>query len=256
MDATGRGERIGGAAGERVSGRGTPQREVRGAFARWLRGVGETLGVIALFVGGGLVCGELIGGGLEGKRASADRVTAADAPIGRARRAGKGTASYAPGIMNPVADPEDPAASDPTDTNPAEPQRWLIDGFNVLHAGVLQGRDRRDWWKPAAQDRLIAIAKTFDDPAAELWVVFDDTREGSGARCRIPEEGSRVRIAHAPSADDWIVSEVRRAEAPGQIAVVTADRQVRDRCRHRGARIVSPLSFLARCNRAAYVSDA
>ena len=31
----------------------------------------------------------------------------------------------------------------------------IIDGFNVLHAVVLIGRDRAGWWQPAAQRRLV-----------------------------------------------------------------------------------------------------
>jgi len=124
-----------------------------------------------------------------------------------------------------------------------------VDGYNVLHAGVLRGRDRREWWSAATQQRLVDVAESFDDPAAEIWVVFDDARPGRSERCRDPEPPSRVRVAWAPSADDWLVARVRRAERPADLAVVTADRQVQGRSRHRGAQVVSPLAFLARCQR-------
>src|SRR5215468_4666577 len=56
---------------------------------------------------------------------------------------------------------------------PMSDPRWLVDGFNVLHAGVLRGSDRRGWWREEARARLLARVAGFDDPAAELWVVFD-----------------------------------------------------------------------------------
>lgn len=220
-------------AERRVVARGGAGQWHRERTIGWVRGIGETLGIIGLFVGLGLGAGWIAG------------------------RAGGVAAPYAPAVMTPVSDETVPAASpDEAAPEPLAPRRWLVDGFNVLHAGVLQGRDRRNWWTAAVQARLIAIVATFDDTAAELWVVFDDARSGAGARCSVPAEASRVRVAHAPSADDWIVREVRTASAPGAIAVVTADRQVRDRCRHRGAQVVSPLVFLARCDRSANARDA
>jgi predicted RNA-binding protein with PIN domain len=130
------------------------------------------------------------------------------------------------------------------------PRVWLVDGYNVLHAGVLQGRDRRDWWKAAAQARLVALADSFDDRNAEIWVVFDRKGDVEASSLPEPPPGSRLRLVYASSADDWLVRRVRRAEDAESFAVVTADRQVQGRARHAGARVVSPLAFLARCDRA------
>jgi hypothetical protein len=38
-----------------------------------------------------------------------------------------------------------------------------------------------------------------------------------------------------------------REAGPERVPVVTADRQLAGRARHRGAEVVSPLRFLARC---------
>lgn len=118
---------------------------------------------------------------------------------------------------------------------------WLVDGFNVLHAGVLGGRDRSSWWTRERREELLARAACFDDPDAELWVVFDGPRE--------PEESApgRARPVFAPSADEWLVARVRESGEPARIAVVTADRRLAGRARQRGARVVSPGDFLARC---------
>ena len=135
--------------------------------------------------------------------------------------------------------------------NPAVPDppggerdvRWLVDGFNVLHAGVLRGNDRQGWWREEMRARLLARVAGFDDEAAELWVVFD----GRGPLAEAELRSLRPRVVFAPSADEWLLAEVRQAEDPSAVVVVTADRQLADRARHRGAQVVSPRAFLARC---------
>lgn len=120
---------------------------------------------------------------------------------------------------------------------------WFVDGFNVLHAGVLRGNDRRGWWKSEMRGRLLSRVARFEEPEAELTVVFDGQGPGDDAE----RESVRPRVVFAPSADDWLLDTVRAAEDPARLVVVTADRQLADRIRHRGARVVSPRTFLARC---------
>jgi hypothetical protein len=126
---------------------------------------------------------------------------------------------------------------------PPTPSLWLVDGFNVLHAGVLRGRDRAQWWTEPRREQLVALAERFDDAEAEIWIVFD----GSGSEPPVPAPASRVRRFFAPSADDWLLAQVRASQAPACLAVVTADRAVAGRARHRGAQVVSPRAFLSRC---------
>lgn len=115
----------------------------------------------------------------------------------------------------------------------------LVDGFNLLHARVLRGRDRRDWKGPEARARLIAALADADvPPGAELVVVFDDPR---------PAPSDTVpRVVHAPDADAWITRQVLAHADPETITVVTADRALGDRCRTAGAHIVRPHAFLPR----------
>ena len=136
---------------------------------------------------------------------------------------------------------EDRAAYNP---RPMEQNaRWLVDGFNVLHAGVLRGNDRSGWWREEMRARLLERVAAFEDGAAELWVVFDG--HGPGASAEVAS--LRPRVVFAPSADDWLLAAVRDAADPAQVVLVTADRQLADRARHRGAQVVAPRSFLARC---------
>lgn len=160
-------------------------------------------------------------------------------------------------LLGPVAAPAPyprPSVPEPTRTDvpplsgleEPEPSLWLVDGFNVLHAGVLKGRDRAGWWRAQVQLRLVERVARFDAGAGEVWVVFDAAHERS-ERCEVPPAAPQVNLVFAPSADDWLVRRVRTAEAPERVAVVTGDRQVQGRVRHAGGRIVSPRAFLARC---------
>ncbi len=127
-------------------------------------------------------------------------------------------------------------------------ERWLVDGFNVLHTAILYGRERGGWWKEEARNRLLDRVRGFRD--GELWIVFDGSRmpEGPSDREREDAQPDAPRIIFAPSADDWLLSEVRRAATPAGLHLVTADRKLGDRARHHGARIVKPRAFLARCD--------
>jgi hypothetical protein len=74
-----------------------------------------------------------------------------------------------------------------------------------------------------------------------VWVVFD------GPDAREAPVGDRLYAVFAPSADDWLLRRVRSAPAPGELAVVTADRRLAARARHVGAQVVPPHAFLAHC---------
>jgi predicted RNA-binding protein with PIN domain len=143
----------------------------------------------------------------------------------------------------PMADAAEPA--DPTDPGPAdEPHTWLVDGFNLMHAAVLRGRDRRDWWGPEARERVLALVRRLEaPPEAEVVVVFDGRRPAGEPES--PE--ARPQVVFAASADEWLIRAVRQAPDPGRVAVVTADRQLADRARHRGARVIGPRAFRERC---------
>ena len=142
----------------------------------------------------------------------------------------------------PDAAPYSSGAMAPEPKRSLHPSIWLVDGFNVLHAAVLRpGDSRSDWWKGRNRDRVVDLARGFDDPAAELTIVFDGGEEPT-----VPVEGG-PKVVLAESADEWLLAAVRAAPEPGRIAGVTADRRLRDRLRDRGAQVVSPSAVAARC---------
>ena len=120
----------------------------------------------------------------------------------------------------------------------------IIDGFNVLHAVVLIGRDRAGWWQPAAQRRLVERVEQLPLSYPTIWIVFDRHPSTSEVPEDVTSNDARMRIVYAPSADDWIVHEVERLASQYAVTVVTADRPLRDRVRHVGGVLLSPQALL------------
>ena len=124
----------------------------------------------------------------------------------------------------------------------------IIDGFNVLHAGILTGRDRANWWRAEIQRRLVARVEQFSQTqAAELWIVFDRRSDRDSEKEVVDSDDPRIQVFYAPSADDWIVSKVEAWSSQRTITVVTADRLLRERVRRAGGMLSSPMQFLATC---------
>jgi hypothetical protein len=154
------------------------------------------------------------------------------------------------------------------------PPLYLIDGYNFLHAIVLKGRERAEWWSPGNQARTVAcVAGLVSGEGVETWVVFDrrgpaqaevgsvvgDPRGLRGVSRDEPvapafvqaEEG--LQVHHAPDADDYIVAWCAELSAARAVIVVSADRSLVDRARYRGARGLSPWAFTRADARAAAV---
>lgn len=190
----------------------------------------QTAGISAAFVLGGLLCA-----GLE------MRVLASPAP--GAAEARKAFYSRAP--MDDAEEPTEELA--PRFPNLDADRLWLVDGFNVLHLGLLRGRSRENWWSEPLRNELLAVVARFHDEEAPrgadapIWVVWDGPRPDPAAAA------GPVPQIFTPSADRWLLDQVRAAPAPWRIRVVTADRRLADRARDRGATVVAPHAFLARC---------
>ncbi len=148
---------------------------------------------------------------------------------------------------------------------PTEPASWLIDGYNVLHAGMLPREDRAQWWTRHHRNRLTQRAARLEANAREIWVAFDGADEGertpdpatpgTSAVLETNAGATPVRVFFARSADAWILERVRQATRPNEVVVVTADRKVADKARHRGAQVVSPRAFLDHCPEVAPSDD-
>ena len=115
---------------------------------------------------------------------------------------------------------------------------YLLDGNNLI--GLVRGSSR-----PSEDDRaaLVAeIANRLRRTRAKATLFFDGP-----AGDRPAALGSlTVRSAAGESADDAILREIRKSRAPGELIVVTADRDLSGRSRAAGARVTPPAEFFAR----------
>ncbi len=134
-------------------------------------------------------------------------------------------------------------------TPPAEPRPtlWLVDGFNVLHVVLLHGESRQSWWQSRGRERVVELVRAFDAPDAEVVVVFDGSQPPPADETG---DATGPRVIFAAPADDWLLTAVRSAPDPARVAVVTADRRLAARARHRGAQVVAPGTFAQRCRAA------
>jgi predicted RNA-binding protein with PIN domain len=138
---------------------------------------------------------------------------------------------------------------------------WIVDGYNVLRVSLsprdangLRGprKGPRKWWTEERRAALTTIASRLPYPDDEVVLVFD-ARHLSEAQAeqgiRAPTESPRplVRHVYAPSADEWIVAAVKERSQPPRTVVVTADRPLANRARHRGAEVMTTNDFVALC---------
>ncbi len=130
------------------------------------------------------------------------------------------------------------------------PRRWLIDGFNLLHTALLGGQARGiRWWDELHRRRVVDAVSSYADAGAELIVVFDGRQpDAPHADAAARAAASRpLQLRYAPSADEWVLRELRSCADPAAIGVVTADRRLAARARSKGAQVEAPISFLRRC---------
>lgn len=121
---------------------------------------------------------------------------------------------------------------------------FLVDGYNFLHAVLLEGRDRAEWWSPQKRALVIDwLTRHRGSEPAELWVVFDQ-RGSASERALDPVQGT-LRVCYAPDADASILASCAELAATREVIVVSADRSLCDRARRHGAGRLSPWKFAA-----------
>jgi len=121
-------------------------------------------------------------------------------------------------------------------------KRWLIDGMNVI------GSRPDGWWRDreAAMESLARrLARFRSESGEDVAVVFDGRRSG-----RVVGAAGLVEVDFAPggpdAADRVIAERAERDDQPGELRVVTSDRELAARVRAAGAEVVSSGEFLRR----------
>jgi predicted RNA-binding protein with PIN domain len=128
--------------------------------------------------------------------------------------------------------------------------RYLIDGYNLLHAmGVLGGRVGPQGLAKARLSLLGLLRGAMDKDASSVTVVFDAANAPPGAIDDQDHEGIHVRfaLAHA-QADDLIESMIRESPTPKQLTVVSDDRRIQKAARRGRCLAVGCVEFLEDLN--------
>jgi predicted RNA-binding protein with PIN domain len=116
--------------------------------------------------------------------------------------------------------------------------RYLIDGYNLLHAlGLARKTGGRAAWDRARRDLLDWLADRHGVAAGDVTVVFD-AQNSLGGVVEESHRGLRVLRHRGRTADDVIEDLLGDERSPETLTVVSNDGRVREAATRRGAGIL------------------
>jgi hypothetical protein len=128
--------------------------------------------------------------------------------------------------------------------------RYLIDGYNLLHAmGLLSGRVGPHGLEKARLALLGRLRGDHGADAAGVTVVFDASRAPPGA---VPEEhyqGIHIHYALDGEADDVIELLIQRESTPRKLTVISDDHRIQQAARRRRCPVLGCMDYLDRMER-------
>lgn len=129
--------------------------------------------------------------------------------------------------------------------------RYLIDGYNLLHAiGLLRGRAGPTGLEQARARLLGILHGALGEQSGDATVVFDSGRTAPDFPHEQEFQGVQVRFSYYPDkADDLIAELIRRDSAPRGLAVVSDDREVQRAGRRRQCAVLTCMAFMTQLER-------
>jgi predicted RNA-binding protein with PIN domain len=128
--------------------------------------------------------------------------------------------------------------------------RYLIDGYNLLHAmGLLTGKVGPNGLEKARLSLLGRLRGAYGDSASCVTVVFDARGAPAGAAHEDDYQGIHVFYTLDREADDLIEELIRRDSAPRQLTVVSDDNRIRQAAARRQCRSLRCLDFVEETGR-------
>ena len=122
--------------------------------------------------------------------------------------------------------------------------RYLIDGYNLLHAtGHLAGKVGPHGLERARQALLDRLAVFPGADAGGVTVVFDARRAPASVESEQVYQGVQIRYALDREADDLIEELIRQDATPRSLTVVSDDRRLKEAARRRQCPMQSCLDF-------------
>lgn len=119
---------------------------------------------------------------------------------------------------------------------------YLIDGYNLFFR-TTRGEEGENFTKER-EKIIVSLADQIHLAQLSALLVFDSAWHEGPAERKIKNQLEICYTDLGQSADDWIIAEVKRAEKPAQIVVVTSDRKLAWRARIKGAQTLPVEDFL------------
>jgi len=120
---------------------------------------------------------------------------------------------------------------------------YLVDGNNLAHALGLSNAGLAD--REACARTVSSFCRS---QGAQATVVFDG-KAPSGARAATHTHRVRILFSEGRSADDVILALLGDSKTPRDFTVVTSDKSLGDKARHRGALVERVHEFSRRLDR-------
>ena len=120
---------------------------------------------------------------------------------------------------------------------------YLVDGNNLAHALGLANGGLAD--RESCARTVAAFCRS---QGARATIVFDG-RAPEGSRASTGTHRVTILFAEGRSADDLILRLVAESKAPRDFTVVTSDKSLGDKARHRGATVERAHEFSKRLDR-------
>lgn len=123
--------------------------------------------------------------------------------------------------------------------------RYLIDGYNLLHAmGLLSGKVGPHGLEKARLALLGRLCGDHSDAPDAVTVVFDASRAPPGAVEEEDYNGIHIRYALESDADEVIETLIRREATPRQLTIVSDDHRLQRAGRRRHCPVRGCLDYL------------
>jgi uncharacterized protein len=128
--------------------------------------------------------------------------------------------------------------------------RYLIDGYNLLHAiGLLVGKVGPHGLEKARRALLGRLHAAHGAEAASVTVVFDGSRAPPGVAAEDDYQGIHIRYALDSEADDVIEWLIQHEAAPRRLTVVSDDHRLQQAARRRRCVVLGCLDYLEQMQR-------
>ena len=128
--------------------------------------------------------------------------------------------------------------------------RYLIDGYNLLHAmGILCGKVGPHGLEKARLALLGRLYGDHGDDASAVTVVFDASRAPRDSAAGDNYHGIHVCYALEGEADEVIETMIQREAAPRRLMVVSDDHRIQQAARHRRCLVLGCMDYLDRMER-------